>query len=70
VSLFLAEKGISTIDHQTYSPGLPPVDIWLFPNLKNNMLKRKHFLDVEDNESVKKMLTDNPVQDLKTVSKQ
>lgn len=55
------------MDHQTYSSGLPPVDIWLFPNLKNNMLKRKHFSDVEDNESVKIILIDNPVQDLKTV---
>jgi hypothetical protein len=31
---FLAEKGISAMDHAPYSPDLAPADFWLFPKLK------------------------------------
>jgi hypothetical protein len=49
---------------------LAPADFWLFPNLKS-VLKIKSFLDVEDiKSSVKKFLTDIPVQDFKNCFEQ
>jgi histone-lysine N-methyltransferase SETMAR len=65
VSQFLAGKGISAMDHPPYSPELAQADFWLFPKLKS-VLKGKRFSDVEDiKSSVKKILTDIPVQDFK-----
>jgi histone-lysine N-methyltransferase SETMAR len=65
VSQFLAGKGISAMDHPPYSPDLALADFWLLPKLKS-VLKGKRFSDVEDiKSSVKKILTDIPVQDFK-----
>jgi hypothetical protein len=58
---FLAEKGISAIDHPPYSPDLSPADFLLFLKLKC-VLKGKHFLDAEDIKSSEKKLTDMLVQ--------
>jgi hypothetical protein len=67
VSQFLAGKGISAVDHPPCYPDLAPADSWLFPELKS-VLKGKRFLDVEGiKSSVKKMMTDTPGQDLKTI---
>jgi hypothetical protein len=67
---FLAGNGISAMDHLPYSPDLVPDDFWLFPKLKS-VLKGKRFSDVEDiNSSVKKILTDIPVQDFKNCFEQ
>jgi transposase len=53
------------MDHPPYSPDLAPADFWLFQKLKS-VLKGRPFLDVEDiKSSVKKILTDIPVQDSK-----
>jgi hypothetical protein len=56
----------SLIESPPDSPDLAPADFWLLPELKS-VLKGKRFLDVEDIKSVKRILTDIPVQDLKTV---
>jgi histone-lysine N-methyltransferase SETMAR len=70
VSLFLAGKGISTMDHPPYSPDLAPADFCLFSELRS-VLKGKRFLDVEDIKSrVKKILRDIPVQDFKNCFEQ
>jgi hypothetical protein len=70
VSQFLEGKGIYAVDHLLYSPDLAPADFWLFPKLKS-VLKGKRFLDVEDiKSSVKKFLTDIPVQDSKNCFEQ
>jgi hypothetical protein len=62
---FLAGKGISAMDHPPYSPDVAPADFWLFTKLKS-VLKGKRFSDVEDIKlSVKRILTDIPVQDFK-----
>jgi histone-lysine N-methyltransferase SETMAR len=63
VSLFLAGKGVSAMDHPPYSPALAPADSWLFPEL-GNLLKGNHFSEVED---IKSSVggKDNPVQDIK-----
>jgi hypothetical protein len=59
---FLAGKVISAMDDPPYSPELAPSDFWLFPNLKS-VLKGKCFSNFEDIKStVKKMLTNIPVQ--------
>jgi hypothetical protein len=59
---FLAQKGISALDHPLYSPDLAPADFWLFPELKS-VLKGKCFSDVKNiKSSVKKILTFFPVQ--------
>jgi histone-lysine N-methyltransferase SETMAR len=64
-SQFLAGKDISAMDHPPYSPDLAPAVLWLYPKLKS-VLKGKRFSDVEDiKSSVKNILTDIPVQDLK-----
>jgi hypothetical protein len=70
VSQFLAGKGISAMAHPLYSADLAPDDFWLFPELKS-VLKGKHFLDVEDiKSSVKIILTDIPVQNIKNCFEQ
>jgi hypothetical protein len=57
-------------NHPLYSPDLAPAAFWLFPELKS-VLKGMHFLDVEDiKSSVKKVLTDIPVQDFKNCFEQ
>jgi transposase len=62
---FLAGKGISAMDCPPYSPDLAPADFWLFAKLRS-VLKRKHFLDIEDiKSSVNKILTDILVQHFK-----
>jgi hypothetical protein len=68
VSQFLAGKGISAMDHPPDSPDLAPADFWLFPKLRN-VLKGKRFSEVENITSVKKILTDIPVQDFKNCFK-
>jgi hypothetical protein len=35
------------MDHLPYSPDLASADFWLFPKLRN-VLKGKHFSDIED----------------------
>jgi hypothetical protein len=65
VSQFLAEKGISAMDHPPYSPDLVPADFWLFPKLKS-VVRGKRFSDVEQiKSSVKKIR--HFCSDLKTV---
>jgi hypothetical protein len=65
VSQFLAGKGISAMNHLPYSLDLAPAGFWLFPKLKS-VLQGKRFLNVEDIKlSVKKMLTNIPIQDFK-----
>jgi hypothetical protein len=52
-------------ESSTVLSDLAPADFWLFPKLKS-VLKGERFLGVGDiKSSVKKMLTDIPVQDLK-----
>jgi hypothetical protein len=64
---FLSGKGISAVDHMSYLE-LAPAKFWLFPKLYS-VLKGKRFSDVEDiKSSVKKMLTDIPIQDFKISS--
>jgi hypothetical protein len=70
MSQFLVGKGIPTMDHPPCSPNLAPADFSLFPKLKS-VLKGKRFLNAEDNiYSVKKILTDIPVQDFKNCFEQ
>jgi histone-lysine N-methyltransferase SETMAR len=70
VSQFLAGKRISAMDHPPYSPDLTPAVLWLFPKLKS-VLNGKCFSDVENiKSSVKKILTDTPVQDFKNCFEQ
>jgi hypothetical protein len=65
VSQFLAGKDISAMAYLPYCPDLAPGDFWLFPELRS-VLKGKCFLDIEDiKSSVKKILTDIPVQDFR-----
>jgi hypothetical protein len=66
---FLAGKGISTLDHQLYSPDLPAADFWLFPKLKS-VLKVKRFSDVEDIKLYVKKMAHIPVQDFKNCFEQ
>jgi transposase len=42
-----AGKCISATDLPPYSPDVAPADLWLFPELKN-VLKRKRFSYIED----------------------
>jgi histone-lysine N-methyltransferase SETMAR len=66
----LAGKGISATDHPPYSPDLASADFWLFPKLMS-VLKGKRFSDVENiKSSVKRILTDIPVQDFKNCFEQ
>ena len=39
----LAYLGFQYLDHPPYSPDLPPSDYHLFPGLKKNQLKCRHF---------------------------
>jgi hypothetical protein len=70
MSQFLAGKGIFAVDYLLYSPDLAPADFWLFPKLES-VLKGKHFSDIEDiKSSVKKKLTEIPVQYFKNCFEQ
>jgi hypothetical protein len=70
VSQFSAGKGISALDHPTYSPDLAPADFLPFPKLKSG-LKGKRFSAVTDiKSSVIKILTGTPVQDFKNCFEQ
>jgi hypothetical protein len=63
VSQFLAGKGFSSMNHLLNSPDLAPADFWLFSEPKS-VLKGKRISAVENiKSSVKKILTDFPVQD-------
>jgi histone-lysine N-methyltransferase SETMAR len=58
------------MDHPPYSPDLAPADFCLIPKLKS-VLKGTRFSDIEDiKSSVKKKLTDIPVQDFKNCFEQ
>jgi transposase len=58
------------MDQPLYSPDLAPADFWLFPKLKS-VLKRKHFLYVEDiQSSVENIFTYIPVQEFKNCFEQ
>jgi hypothetical protein len=65
VSQFLAEKGISALDHPSSSSDMVPADFCLFPELKG-VLKGKRFSDVEQIKSVKKKFNKHLCSDLKT----
>jgi len=47
VKAFLAQKGVTVLDHPPYSPDLAPCDFWLFPKLKMKM-KGQFFDDIPD----------------------
>jgi hypothetical protein len=53
MSYFLADKGISAMDHAPCSTDLAPPDFWMFPNSKS-VLKGKRFSDVENIKSAVK----------------
>jgi hypothetical protein len=54
------------MNHLPYSLDLAQADFWLFPKQKSVLKGKVFFLDVVDNKpSVKKILTDIPVQDFK-----
>ena len=42
---FLAQSGVTVLDHPTYSPDLAPADFFLLPRLKSSM-KGARFADV------------------------
>jgi hypothetical protein len=61
VSQFLTRKGTSAMDHLQYTPDFAPSD---FQN--SEYAERRAILGSEGCSSVRRILTDIPVQDLKT----
>jgi histone-lysine N-methyltransferase SETMAR len=47
VKQFLAQKSITEVKYPPFSPDLAPTDLWLFPEIKS-VLKRRRFQDIED----------------------
>jgi hypothetical protein len=47
VTEFLASKQITVLEHPPYSLDLAPIDIFLFPKIKE-ILKGRHFDDIDD----------------------
>jgi len=45
---FLATKQITVLEHPAYSPDLAPRDFFLFPNIKEILLKGRHFYVIDD----------------------
>jgi len=44
---FLATKQITVLERPAYSPGLAPIEFFLFPKIQE-MLKGRHFDDMDD----------------------
>jgi histone-lysine N-methyltransferase SETMAR len=66
---FLVGRAISAMDHPPYSPDLTPADFGCLQNSKS-VLKEKRFTATDIKSSVKKMLTDIPVQNFKNYFEQ
>ena len=69
-SEFMAQKGIKTLFHASYSPDLAPCDFWLFPQLKKRLMGRRFDSDEEVKRAVEGILKELSENGLDFVFKQ